>query len=98
MRYRSCGKPLLACSFVSRIRNQTGFVSIEIFQTLLVLKHFFFSFLFLFLSTFAVAMLWFAVLFDAFEFCDFHVSGNLTNQTSLLLLCSSFLLKKRDHF
>lgn len=47
---------------------------------------------FLFLSTFAVAVLWFAfcsVVRLPFEFCDFDVS--VKSRRSQLLLCSSFL-------
>jgi len=70
-------KPLLARSFVSRIRSQAGFVSIEIF---LGGFEIFLYFCFCRLLLLLCFGLHFAVLLVAFEFCDFDVSVNLTDQ------------------
>lgn len=73
-------------------RNQAGFVSAEIFQTFIGGFETFLFFCFCRLLLLLCFGLHFAVLFVAFEFCDFDVSVDLTDQTlAFTLFLFSFI-------
>lgn len=88
-------KAFTCLQFCFEGRNQAAFVSIEIFQTFIGGFETFLFFCFCRLLLLLCFGLHFAVLFVAFEFCDFDVSVDLADQTLCFYFVSSFLYKKK---
>lgn len=88
MRYRVLRKPLLACSFVSRVETKQLLSVLRFFKQFIGGFETFLFFCFCRLLLLLCFGLHFAVLFVAFEFCDFGVSVNVTDQP----LCFYFSL------
>lgn len=101
VRYRSWESLYTCLQFCFEGRNQAGFVSIEIFQTFIggFETSLFFIFCFCRLLLLLCFGLHFAVLFVAFDFCDFDVSVNLTGRNlDFTLFLFSLWERKRSHF